>query len=134
MCFELSGKGNLIRECRKSKNLSQTKLARLLGINQAKLSSWELNKKEIDQKELNKILSFIKQLDSDTIKRLNKRSSIRRKLLKDSANNAIKKPKRVSHLIFLLSTSQNNIAKSNPRTDVLACERINVASAKRKRH
>jgi DNA (cytosine-5)-methyltransferase 1 len=65
--------GDLIRETRKKKGLSQAKLARLLGIRQALLSSWELNKSEPSPEISRKIFDLIRTLDKETIIKLRKR-------------------------------------------------------------
>ena len=74
----LSMQGDLIRELRKKKNLSQAKLARLLGIKQAKLSIWETNKVQPSPDVLRRIITTIEKLDDETIANLNKRK-IRKK-------------------------------------------------------
>lgn len=65
--------GDLIRKSRKKKNLSQAKLAHLLGIKQAKLSRWELNKAQPSPAMLEGILAIIEKLDDETVASLNKR-------------------------------------------------------------
>jgi len=67
--------GDLIREARKRKGLSQAKLARLLGINQALLSSWELNNSEVPPETSEKIFNLIETLDQEMIIKLRKRST-----------------------------------------------------------
>jgi len=65
--------GDLIRKARRKKGLSQAKLARLLNIRQALLSSWELDKSEPTQETFKKILDLIEKIDSETIAVLRKR-------------------------------------------------------------
>lgn len=66
--------GDLIRETRKKRGLSQAKLARLLGIRQALLSGWELNKSEPSPEISKRIFDLIGTLDQKTIIELRKRS------------------------------------------------------------
>jgi len=66
--------GDLIRKARKKKGLSQAKLARLIGIRQALLSSWELGKSEPTPETFKEILDRIEKIDNETIAMLRKRS------------------------------------------------------------
>jgi DNA (cytosine-5)-methyltransferase 1 len=94
--------GDLIRRERKKKRLSQAKLARLLGIRQALLSSWELNKSEPSPETLKEILNRIERIDNETVAILRKRS--------------IKKGAKVQHNRVV--SSKNHIRNRAPLTEV----------------
>jgi DNA (cytosine-5)-methyltransferase 1 len=65
--------GSTIREKRKEKNISQSKLSDIIGVSQAQISKWELEKKDISKKRLEDILSKIDSLTEDEIRKINKK-------------------------------------------------------------
>jgi DNA (cytosine-5)-methyltransferase 1 len=79
-------KGHLIRDARKRKGLSQAKLAGLLGMRQALLSGWELDKNEPPPETFRRILDLIETLDQDTIVKLRKRRIKRDNPTEDRVN------------------------------------------------
>ena len=94
--------GDLIRKSRKKKNLSQAKLARLLGIKQAKLSYWEMNKADPSPVMLKRILTTIEKLDDKTIAALNKRKIKKRskiQSLRKSARTSLGFPTRSEYIL-----------------------------------
>ena len=66
-------KGSVIREKRKEKGLSQSKLSNLIDASQPQISRWELQKDEIPKRKLNEILQTIGSLTDDEIKKINKK-------------------------------------------------------------
>lgn len=63
--------GSVIREERKEKGLSQSKLSNLIDASQPQISRWELNKDEIPKNKLNDILNTIRSLTEKEIKKIN---------------------------------------------------------------
>jgi len=65
--------GELIKQARKKKGLSQAKLARLLGIKQAVLSNWELNYTAPSSEETKRVFDLLNSLNDEEIRLLWKR-------------------------------------------------------------
>lgn len=71
----LSEKG--IRKARQERGLSQAKLAKLLGIDQARLSQWELGKAKPGQDVLKRLEEILSTIDDAEVARLRKRRIVR---------------------------------------------------------
>jgi DNA (cytosine-5)-methyltransferase 1 len=83
--------GKSLKKLREDLGLSQSKLSDLAGIIQASISSFELGKSELSEKEISNLVSIISSLDSNKVNKLKKK---RYRTVNDGINVISSRPRR----------------------------------------